>query len=200
MVEIEIKIKVDDPAAARSALLRAGASLEKERQAEDDTFYDFRSRILSQKACALRLRRRGKKTFLTFKGAPQKSRSFKVRPEFETEVKNEKHARRILRGLGMIPTFRYQKFRTVFRTNKLRISLDETPVGTYLELEGERSDIARFARQMGFARSLWIKLDYVKLLEKAGRKNQELSSVSSSSSSSSPSRGSNSSSSSTSET
>jgi len=170
LIEIEVKIRVDDLAALRAALLRVGAHLEKERAAEENTLYDFRSRALQEKSCALRLRRTGKKAFLTFKGAPRKSRRFKVREEFETEVKNEKQMKRILRGLGMVPAYRYKKFRTGYRTNRLRISVDETAAGCYLELEGQRSDIAKFARMLGFSPTDWIKLDYVQLLKEKGKK------------------------------
>jgi adenylate cyclase class 2 len=112
----------------------------------------------------LRLRRAGRKAFLTFKGAPQKSRRFKVREEHETEVKNEKALRQILKGLGFVPAFRYTKSRTTFRKGRLRISLDETAAGDFLELEGERSDIARYARTLGFSSAEMIKQDYVQIL------------------------------------
>jgi adenylate cyclase class 2 len=170
LVEIEIKIKIDHPAELHLALLRAGAQLEKDRTAEENTLYDFRSRALYDKRSALRLRRCGRKTFLTFKGAPRKSRRFKVRQEFETEVRNEKQLKHILRGLGMVPCYRYQKYRTEYRTNRLRISVDETTAGCYLELEGQRSDIAKFARMLGFTPAEWVKLDYVQLLQGIGKK------------------------------
>ena len=170
MLEIEIKIKIDNLAELRPALFRAGAHLEKERTAEENTLYDFRSGAFHEKRSALRLRRTGKKTFLTFKGAPQKSRRFKVREEFETEVKNEKQMKRILRGLGMVPAYHYKKFRTGYRTNRLRISVDETAAGCYLELEGQRSDIAKFARMLGFSPADWIKLDYIQLLQDKEKK------------------------------
>jgi len=170
LIEIEVKIRVNDRAALSAALLRAGAYLKKERAAEENTLYDFRSRALKKKNCALRLRRTCRKAFLTYKGAPQKSRRFKVREEFETEVKNEKHVKSILRKLGMVVAYRYRKFRTEYRTNRLRISLDETAAGCFLELEGQRSDIAKFARMLGFTSADWIKLDYVQLLqEKRGK-------------------------------
>lgn len=164
MVEIEVKVPVKDKAAVREAILRAGAQLQKERQAEDDTFFDLRSRALTLQKRALRLRRAGRKTFLTFKGTPQKSRRFKVREEHETEVRNEKALRRILRGLGFVAIFRYQKHRTVFRRGRLRISLDETPAGAFCEFEGERSDIVKFARTLGYRSEEMIKQDYVQIL------------------------------------
>jgi adenylate cyclase, class 2 len=170
VLEIEVKVRVTNAAATRQAILRSGAQLEKERTPEENTLFDFRSRGLTSKKCALRLRRSGRKVFLTFKGAPQKSRRFKVREEYETEVRDEKALRRILRELGFVAVFRYEKSRTVFRKGRLRISLDETTAGAFLEFEGERSDIVRYARILGFASADMIKQDYVQILQDGKKK------------------------------
>lgn len=163
MLEIEVKIRLKDLEKMKDAVVKSGAQPEKERFREENTLYDFPSHVLRHKRCALRLRKVQGKAFLTFKGAPQKSRRFKVREEFETEVKNEKHLRKILRSLGFVPVFSYQKFRTVYRKGRLKICLDETQIGDFLELEGERNDIAKFVRSLGFSRADLIKKDYVEL-------------------------------------
>ncbi len=170
MVEIEVKVRVKDAAAMRQAILQSGALLDRERYPEENTLFDLPPRVLTAKKCALRLRRSGRKIFLTFKGAPQKSRRFKVREEHETEVRNEKALRRILHGLGFVEVFRYEKSRTTFRRGRLRIALDETAAGVFCEFEGERSDIARFARTLGFSSAEMIKQDYVEILQQQGKK------------------------------
>jgi len=170
MLEIEVKVRVKDLESFRQALFQSGAELLKERYREENTLYDFPSRTLFQKRSALRVRKAGKKIFLAFKGAPQKSRRFKVREEFETEVKNEKQTHKILQSLGLAPVFRYQKFRTLFRKGRLKICLDETAAGLFCEFEGEKNEIIKFARFLGFSRADLIKLDYVQLLEKKGKK------------------------------
>ena len=170
MVEIEVKVRVTDAAAMRQAILRSGALLEKERYPEENTLFDLRSGVLTSKKCALRLRRAGRKVFLTFKGAPQKSRRFKVREEHETEIRNEKALRKILHSLGFVSVFRYEKSRTAFRKGRLRISLDETAAGVFCEFEGERSDIVRYMRSLGFATAEMIKQDYVQILLQQGKK------------------------------
>ncbi len=170
MLEIEVKIKIDNLSGFRQNLLTLGARLEKNRYAEDNALYDFRSGSLYQKKCALRLRLVGKKAFLTFKATPQKSRRFKVREEFETEVRDGKQIKKILRALGFVPVFSYRKHRTVYSTNRLKICLDETAAGNFCELEGDRSDIIKFAKKMGFLRPDLIKLDYVQLLQRKEKK------------------------------
>jgi len=166
MLEIEVKIKIEHLAEVKERILSQGAILVKERHSYDDTFYDFPSLELRRKHHALRVRKINKKTFLTFKGPEQKSRKFKIREEYETEVKNERHLRKILKSLGLQPVFQYSKFRAVYRKKRLSICLDETPVGDFLELEGQQSDIVKFANILNFTKKDFIKLDYVQLIQK----------------------------------
>jgi predicted adenylyl cyclase CyaB len=166
MIETEAKIPVSDLAALREKILRLGARLEKDCLFEENTLFDFPSRSLSKNRQALRLRKIGKKVFLTFKGIPQKSRTFKVREEHETEIRNSRKLKKILRSLGLKPTFSYQKHRTVFRQGPLKICLDELDIGNYLELEGPRHDIIRFAKALGFSRKELVQQDYVQLIKK----------------------------------
>ena len=170
MVEIEVKVRVNDAAATRQAILKSGGLLKKDRYPEENTLFDLPSRALTGKGCALRVRRAGRKVFLTFKGPAQKSRRFKVREEHETEVRDEKELRRILRSLGYVAVFRYQKFRTTFRRGRIRIMIDETAAGCFCEFEGERSDIIKYARTLGFSSGDLIKQDYVQILQAQEKK------------------------------
>jgi adenylate cyclase class 2 len=170
MTEIEVKIRVADPKALREKLLALGAVVARERHAETNVLYDFATAELRSRRRALRLRTAGKRATLTFKGEPRKSRSFKVREEFETQVRNPKELRRILKALGLKETFAYAKHRTVLRKARLTIAIDETSVGNFVELEGERHEIARLARALGFGRADFIKSDYVELIGQAGEK------------------------------
>ena len=170
MVEIEVKIRIDDIKNLGEKILGLGAKLEKERFYEENTLYDFPSKTLYKKRQALRLRRMNKKSFLTFKGPPQKSRKFKIREEHESEVKNEKQLRKILKSLGFIPVFNYEKYRTVYRKKSLKISLDEMSIGNFIELEGEREEIVKFANALGVSKKEFIKLDYIQLIKKESEK------------------------------
>jgi adenylate cyclase class 2 len=106
---------------------------------------------------------------LTFKGPRQKARSFKVREEFETDAANRGQLKKILKALGLQPVFGYRNYRTIFRKGRLTIALDETKVGTYLELEGERHEITKFAKALGFSRADFITTTYAEL--RAGKEN-----------------------------
>jgi len=169
MTEIEVKIRIDNPDKIADKLVALGAELAKDRRWEENTLYDFPSQSLYNKKSALRLRTENKKTYLTFKGPPQKSRKFKIREEYETEVKNEKQMKKILKELGFIPTFQYKKYRTTYRLKKCKICLDETAIGNYIELEGEQSQIVRTAMSLGFLKKEFIKLDYIQLIKNESR-------------------------------
>lgn len=70
---------------------------------------------------------------------------------------------RILRALGLHPVFRYEKFRTTYAlpgVRGLKIELDETPVGIYLELEGPVAGINRGARLLGYRRKDYLTDSY----------------------------------------
>ena len=85
--------------------------------------------------------------------------------EFETEVKNIRDTKRILQALGYRSVFQYHKHRTVYRAKKVNICLDETTVGCFLELEGERSDITRFAHRLGYNKQEFITADYISMIK-----------------------------------
>jgi len=169
VLEIEVKVRVPDLGPVRSRILTLGAVRIKERYHEMNVLYDFRDRALFKKRHALRLRTAGKKAFLTFKGEPRKSRKYKIREEYETEIKNPRHTRKILKALGFVEAFRYEKHREVFRKGTLTICLDETAAGLFIEFEGEREKIARFSQLLKIPKKDWIKLDYVQLSQNAGK-------------------------------
>lgn len=166
MLEIEVKIQPkESPKESAEKILSLGAVLVKSRYLEENTLYDFPGHILTNKQQAVRLRKIGKRCYLTFKGSPQKSRRFKIRDEYETEVKNANQLKKILKSLGLSPSYTYSKYRTVFKYKKLKIFVDETQAGNFIEFEGQRSDIVRFARSMGYANSSFITKDYITLLK-----------------------------------
>ena len=96
--------------------------------------------------------------------------SYKVRDEIELEVTDPGNLARIFEGLGMSGWFRYEKYRTTFRlpaskawANGLLIELDETPIGTFVELEGPASAIDRAAEDLGFTKHDYVLKNYLRL-------------------------------------
>ena len=78
--------------------------------------------------------------------------------------------RRILKALGLKEVFAYGKHRTVLRKSRLTLCIDETEAGNFLELEGERHEIVKFARALKVRRTEFVTRSYIELL--AGREQE----------------------------
>jgi adenylate cyclase, class 2 len=106
---------------------------------------------------------------------------YKVREEIEVEVGDAGTLARIFEGLGMSGWFRYEKYRTTFRlpaskdwAKGLLIELDETPIGTFVELEGPAAAIDRAAEELRFSKRDYVLKNYLVLyMEDCRRKGQE---------------------------
>jgi adenylate cyclase class 2 len=172
--ETEIKLPVRDVASAKRMLYRAGFRVHKRRLFEDNTVFDTPGQALRGAASLLRLREAGGKAIVTFKGRPIESKH-KSREELEIEVSDAATARLIAERLGFRAVFRYQKYRTEYKqpSRSGTATLDETPIGVYLELEGQPGWIDRTARQLGFAEKDYITSSYGRLYLDWRRNNRQ---------------------------
>lgn len=94
----------------------------------------------------------------------------KVREELEMEVTDAAKLTAIFEGLGMTGWFRYEKYRTTFQlpasktwARGLLIELDETPIGTFVELEGPAPAIDRTAAELGYSKRDYVLKNYLTL-------------------------------------
>jgi len=162
--ETEIKLKLDAPIARVAARLRSlGATLHQPRHFEDNIILDDSRGRLRRGGSLLRVRLTPAGSILTFKGPRRIIGGAKTRVEIETDVSDGALLLRILDRVGMKCTFRYQKLRTVYRRAPILITLDETPIGNYLEMEGPVGRITRFAGRLGFERGRFITATYHEL-------------------------------------
>jgi adenylate cyclase, class 2 len=160
--ETEIKLWVRDASSARRRLLRAGFRLLKRRVFEENTVFDTPAFKLRKAASLLRVRRAGKAATLTYKGPPIPG-PHKSREELETTLSTPEALFGILERLGYRPTWRYEKFRTEYRCGAGVATVDETPIGIFVELEGPPDWIDRTARRLGFTPAAYIKASYARL-------------------------------------
>jgi adenylate cyclase, class 2 len=107
-------------------------------------------------------------------------RDYKVREELELEVSDGAMLGRIFAGLGMNGWFRYEKYRTTYKlppskawAKDLLIEVDETPIGTFVELEGPGEAIDRAATDLGFSKRDYILKNYLLLYVEDCRKRGE---------------------------
>ncbi len=187
--EIEIKLRVPEIDELRSQLKLLRAREISPRTYESNTLYDTSRQDLRRRGRLIRIRierpvkSSGKlgsignaPAILTYKGPSTPSRNalkarrrskirghFKIKNEEEVSVTGADQMARILRALGLHPVFRYEKFRTTYAfpgIRGLKIELDETPVGVYLEFEGPVAAIDRGARLLGYTRREYLKDTY----------------------------------------
>jgi len=164
--EIEVKLRIDDPGSIERSLKAIdGVSLVQARQFEDNQLYDFPDFSLKTRGAMLRLRTLGRSSLLTYKEAPRVEGGAKVRDEIEVQVGESEVMAAIISKIGLRPLFRYQKYRTTWSYSELEVTLDETPIGFFMELEGPRPLIDQLAARLGFKSSDYIVKSYLSLYQ-----------------------------------
>ena len=148
MLEREVKLRFDSPEQARAAVTAARATLLRPRRLQHDILFDTTDGQLRQRGCALRLRYENGTGIITFKG-PVMPSAMKLRAEHETAVTAPDSMRDVLDGLGFVPWFTYEKYREEYVLPGVTLAIDETPIGTFVEVEGGEEDILAATRLLG---------------------------------------------------
>jgi len=165
-IETEVKLRLESAGQGRRLLRQHGFRVVRPRVHEDNIVFDSPGLGLRQRGLLLRLRRAGSRAFLTFKG-PAAPAKHKTRSEIETVVNDAGALEAILLGCGLHRAWHYEKYRTEFRGPDLAglATLDETPIGVFLELEGPPAWIDRTAESLGFDEDRYITMTYGTLYE-----------------------------------
>jgi adenylate cyclase class 2 len=167
--EIELKFRVSDPAAFHSLLAELGFHLDTPRTFESNTLYDTPERTLREQRQILRIRQYGNRWIVTHKRQPEGDFTpsrYKVRIETESAVEDGPSLSRIFQQLGLVPVFRYEKFRTEWSDPALangHLVMDETAIGTFAELEGPPEWIDRTLERLSIDPAACLTHSYGKL-------------------------------------
>ena len=169
-VEREIKLRYASVTSAREAVTAVGATPLRGRRLQDDRLLDWPDGRLRQRRCVLRIRDEAPSGWLTFKAPPQLA-TMKVREELETKIGDAALLLTLFERLGLQVWFRYQKYREEFERHGVIVAIDETPIGDFVELEGDESGITTLAQAMGRTREEYELTSYRGLFvkERAGR-------------------------------
>jgi|SRR5579872_2056269 len=171
-VETEIKLRLTQgPGHTRAHLEQHGFQVTGTRQLESDQTFDLPSGELRLSGRLLRLRSAGERWTVTYKGPADAGAKHKSREEIETDVSDGAAFAQILERLGYQPSFAYEKFRTTFKSpgEDGIVTLDETPIGDFLELEGPEYWIDATAVRLGFGPADYITSSYATLYEEHRR-------------------------------
>jgi adenylate cyclase class 2 len=73
----------------------------------------------------------------------------KLREELETVIGDGEVLQNVFEELGLHVWFRYEKYREEYAAEDVTIALDETPVGTFVEIEGGEQGIRMMTEALG---------------------------------------------------
>ena len=167
-VETEIKFRVDDVANLTQRLEAASFRLQTPRAFESNVLYDTPGRQMRARTEILRIRSYAGRWTVTHKRLPDVGPgedTHKHRIETETDVADGAALEEIFLSLGLVPAFRYEKWRAEWADGEGHCVVDETPIGNYAELEGSAEWIDHAAARLGIDRSQYITLSYGRLFE-----------------------------------
>ena len=148
--ELEIKFFTENLEALEKRALELGAVLVQPRSHEYNLRFDTRNGELSEAMSVLRLRQ-DSGIHLTFKGPSKTLGGVLARKEIEFEVSDFKAAQKFIEALGFRSKFVYEKYRTTYEIDEVKITLDEMPYGNFVEIEGpDAESIQSMSEQLNF--------------------------------------------------
>ena len=166
-LEIEVKLASDNLDRLRNAGFTL--TLKKPRHFEDNWLLDTSDQTLFKRGAALRVRKAGGLGWVTYKGVVAEGASslLKIREEIESDAGDPDRLIDLFERLGFHPVFRYQKYRTGYRLafegRELEVEFDETPMGNFIEIEGDEPAVLRVLDGAGFSTSEIIRESYPEL-------------------------------------
>ena len=134
--EIEVKFLLKNYAALMQKIADLQLPCSQERIHEFNLRYDLPDGSLVAQKQVLRLRK-DTQARLTFKGPGIMEEEVLLRKEIEVMVSDFDTTKRLLEALGYQVVMMYEKYRANYLMDSLVLSVDETPFGLFIELEGE---------------------------------------------------------------
>jgi len=150
MVEIELKFFLNKK---QKEFLLDLLGPSRARVYEKTTMYDNRESLMQTTDGRIRLRRSGNKFELSYK-RPITREGIKKEIEYETEVSDIEQMEKILKEMGFEPTTSYERYRTTIKKANAKITIDEYPFATFIEIEGNEKVITKLANDLGLKNNI----------------------------------------------
>jgi len=164
--EIEVKFYVKDLKKLEARLRELKARLIQELVHETNIRFDTAGQDLRRRQSALRLRQ-DEQVHFTYKGPSKNESGVLSRTEIEVTVDDFNRARQFLEALGFAKSFFYEKYRTTYELGASHIMLDETPLGSFIEIEGESAEGVRaLSDRLSLNRDAAVGISYSALFER----------------------------------
>jgi adenylate cyclase class 2 len=172
--EIEVKVPVKDFKEIKKILKDLKAEKKCKRTFEKNILFENEKLKIAEKGWVFRLRKFGKKNILTLKTKAKGKKGFKVREEININVDDFEKMEKFLKKIGFFEIFYYEKYREDYEFNGLQISLDKTPVGNYIELEGDYKKILGFLKKINVPLNQTLSLSYLQLFRIFDKKSNRM--------------------------
>ena len=140
---------------------------------EVNVLLDTTDHRLTAAGRVLRLRRVGDRHLLTLKGPANYRGPIKEREELELEVGDVEVMAAVLEGIGLRRVIRYEKDRETWRLAAVTVTLDHTPMGDFVEIEGPRDELREAAVAIGLDTEAAVRGSYVSLWQEYRRQHPE---------------------------
>ena len=174
MIESELKIPVDALDEIRRRLGEIAAERISPSEREVNILFDTAGGDLASTGQVLRVRRVGGRNVLTFKEPAVYDGAVKQRREIEIEVSSSEKISELLHALGYAPWMRYEKQRESWMLGEVRVDLDHTPMGDFVEIEGPTGSLDNTARRLGLDPVRAVPESYISLWRTFRRQHPEL--------------------------
>lgn len=173
MIEVEVKVSVEDPKQMERSIIELGAT-PIGIDAQADTYYNAPHRDFGKTDEALRIRVQDGHSILTYKG-PKMDDVSKTRKEVQVQIDDTENIGNILSSLGFFPVAIVTKKRKNFRIGDFYIALDEVrDLGNFMEVEITVKDpknfrekvesIFKFMAKLGIKRESTIRKSYLEMM------------------------------------
>lgn len=160
-IEREVKFAQADLEALRLRLHELEAERVGPASLEENWLLD-KSDDFGRKGWVLRIRsQEGRGADVTLKGPASFEGATKMRSELELAIEDAATALELFAGLGFEVVRRYQKLREEWRLGTETICLDHTPIGDFVEFEGDRAEAV--AKRCGFDPEQAVRKSYLML-------------------------------------
>ncbi len=165
MLEVEVKAKINDLEKFEKRLNEINAKFLK-KEIQEDIYFNHPCRDFAKTDEALRIRKTGNETFLTYKG---KRLDAETKTREEIEIKCGEEISEILNRLGFVAVANVKKVRREYLFEILHICVDDVEhLGNFVEIEGkdlkDKSKIFEILKFFEIEKSECLTKSYLELL------------------------------------
>ena len=167
--EIEVKFRLENEKAFIDHLNKMGFINVKD-VFETNIIFDMMDGSYSSRGRLVRVRETDKGNILTYKEKQGEDSQYKVRTEIETSIDDSEQMIEMLKYMGFIISFVYQKKRMHFTKDDIEITIDKLPFGNYIEIEATKNQIVNLSKELNLEMTEISNMSYLALYYKVCRR------------------------------